>query len=247
LPEPGRILFEVLGNYSVFPAANAVPFVIVGGLSLVPTRVRFISAVSPLIPLFCDAPERSSPEAVGLASQSWRRSMTRFGVLGATALTLSLAIATPVLAQQAPGSKAGAHAAAGNMGARNMGARMGSGPRMQSNFRGAQGNVGAANFAGRGNAQFAPRPLQVWRPVRLSQRAVTAMAIRVRITATTMPMTRTMPATTTATTTATPMITAISRRGAIRRPSLLAAMHRTARSVTAPTIRRAELISALMA
>jgi len=52
------------------------------------------------------------------------------------------------LAQQAPGSKAGAHAAAG--------ARM-SGPRMQSNFRGAQGNVGAANFAGRGNAQFAPR------------------------------------------------------------------------------------------
>ena len=79
--------------------------------------------------------------------------MTRFGVLGATALTLSLAVATPVLAQQAPGSKAGAHAAAGNMG----GARMGGGPRMQSNFRGAQGNVGAANFAGRGNAQFAPR------------------------------------------------------------------------------------------
>jgi hypothetical protein len=75
--------------------------------------------------------------------------MTRFGVLGATALSLSLAIATPVLAQQAPGSKAGAHAAAG--------ARMGSGPRMQSNFRGAQGNVGAANFAGRGNAQFVPR------------------------------------------------------------------------------------------
>jgi BA14K-like protein len=79
--------------------------------------------------------------------------MTRFGVLGATALSLSLAIATPVLAQQARGSKAGAHAAGGNMG----GARMGSGPRTQSNFRGAQGNVGAANFAGRGNAQFAPR------------------------------------------------------------------------------------------
>jgi hypothetical protein len=81
--------------------------------------------------------------------------MTRFGVLGATALSLSLAIATPALAQQAPGNKAGAHAATGNMG----GARMGSGPRMQSNFRGAQGNanVGRANFAGRGNAQFAPR------------------------------------------------------------------------------------------
>jgi len=78
--------------------------------------------------------------------------MTRFGVLGATALSLSLAIATPVLAQQAHGNKAGAHAA-GNMG----GARIGGGPRMQSNFRGAQGNVGAANFAGRGNAQFAQR------------------------------------------------------------------------------------------
>jgi BA14K-like protein len=77
--------------------------------------------------------------------------MTRFGILGATALTLSLAIATPVLAQQAPGSKAGAHAA--NMG----GARMGGGPRMQSNFRGGQANVGRANFAGRGNAQFVPR------------------------------------------------------------------------------------------
>src|ERR1700727_240836 len=80
--------------------------------------------------------------------------MTRFGVLGATALSLSLAIAAPALAQQEPGSKAGAHAAAGNMGA-----RMGSGPRMQSNFRGGQANVnvGRTNFAGRGNAQFAPR------------------------------------------------------------------------------------------
>jgi hypothetical protein len=70
--------------------------------------------------------------------------MTKFGVFGATALSLSLAIATPALAQQAQG-RAGAHAA-GHMG----GARMGSAPHMQSNFRGAQ-----ANFAGRGNAQFA--------------------------------------------------------------------------------------------
>jgi hypothetical protein len=77
--------------------------------------------------------------------------MTRFGVLGATALSLSLVIATPVLAQQAPGGRTGAHAAAGNMG----GARMGSAPRVQSNFRGAQPNMGRANFAGRGNAQFA--------------------------------------------------------------------------------------------
>ena len=77
--------------------------------------------------------------------------MTKLGIFGATALSLSLAIATPVLAQQSPGSRAGAHAAAGNTG----GARMGSGPRVQSNFRGGQANVGAANFASRGNAQFA--------------------------------------------------------------------------------------------
>jgi hypothetical protein len=77
--------------------------------------------------------------------------MTRFGVLGATALSLSLAIATPVLAQQAPGGRTGAHASAGNVG----GARMSSAPRVQSNFRGAQPNMGRANFAGRGNAQFA--------------------------------------------------------------------------------------------
>jgi hypothetical protein len=75
--------------------------------------------------------------------------MTRFGVLGATAL--SLVIATPVLAQQAPAARAGAHV--GNTGA----ARMGSGPRVQSNFRGAQPDMGRASFAGRGNGQFGQR------------------------------------------------------------------------------------------
>jgi hypothetical protein len=80
--------------------------------------------------------------------------MTRLGVLGATALSLSLAIATPVWAQQGPAGRAGAHATAGHMG----GARMGSGPRMQSsNFRGPQANAGRTNVAGRGNAQFAQR------------------------------------------------------------------------------------------
>jgi hypothetical protein len=75
--------------------------------------------------------------------------MTRLGVLGATALSLSLAIATPVLAQEAHGGRpgAGAHAAGGNMG----GARMG-GPRV-----GAQANTGGGNFAARGNANFAAR------------------------------------------------------------------------------------------
>ncbi|MGA7073236.1 MAG: hypothetical protein WBZ30_17650, partial [Bradyrhizobium sp.] len=80
--------------------------------------------------------------------------MTRLGVLGATALSLSLAIATPGWAQQGPAGRAGAHATAGHMG----GARMGSGPRMQSsNFRGPQANAGRTNVAGRGNAQFAQR------------------------------------------------------------------------------------------
>lgn len=81
--------------------------------------------------------------------------MTRLGILGATALSLSLAIATPVLAQQQQGhggrAGAGAHAAGGNMG----GARMGGGPRMQPGM-GAQANVarGNANVAARGNGQF---------------------------------------------------------------------------------------------
>ena len=75
--------------------------------------------------------------------------MTRLGVLGATALSLSFAIATPALAQDARGARAsvGAHAAGGNMG----GARM-SGPRV-----GAQANVNGGNFAARGNASFAAR------------------------------------------------------------------------------------------
>lgn len=78
--------------------------------------------------------------------------MTRFGVLGATALSLSLALATPVLAQQAHGGRAGAHAAMkGSMGGARMGA---AGPRVQSNF-GGQARAGNANFAARGNAQFA--------------------------------------------------------------------------------------------
>jgi hypothetical protein len=80
--------------------------------------------------------------------------MTKLGMLGATALSLSLAIATPVLAQEGHGGRpgGGAHAAGGHMG----GARMGGGPRMQPNM-GAQANVGRSNFAARGNANFAGR------------------------------------------------------------------------------------------
>jgi hypothetical protein len=91
--------------------------------------------------------------------------MTRLGILGATALSLSFAIATPVLAQEAHGrAGAGAHATAGGgarmgnmgggarMGNMGGGARMGAGPRV-----GAQANVGGGNFAARGNANFAAR------------------------------------------------------------------------------------------
>jgi hypothetical protein len=90
--------------------------------------------------------------------------MTRTGIFGATALSLSLAIAAPALAQHAPGGHAGARAAGAHIGG-GAGMRPGGGPRMggapQANFRGAQAgpgrqaNVGASNFAGRGNAQFA--------------------------------------------------------------------------------------------
>ncbi len=85
-----------------------------------------------------------------------KRLGTRLGVFGATALSLSLAIATPVLAQEA-GRAAGGHP--GAVGARAGSANVG-GPRTgnvgaQANFRGGQTNVGRSNFAGRGNAQFA--------------------------------------------------------------------------------------------
>jgi hypothetical protein len=75
--------------------------------------------------------------------------MTKLGVFGATALSLSLIVATPVLAQEAHNGRAGMHAGAPHAGGARIG---GAGPRVQSNFRGAQTNVGRSNFAGRGNA-----------------------------------------------------------------------------------------------
>jgi len=69
--------------------------------------------------------------------------MSRLGLLGATALTLALAVATPALAQQVHG----------NAGVRSGG--MGNAPRVSGGgaaaFRGAQANT---NFAGRGSQQF---------------------------------------------------------------------------------------------
>jgi BA14K-like protein len=73
--------------------------------------------------------------------------MSRIGILGATALSLSLAIATPALAQQVrgdrltgPGVKAGASA---NYG----GVRAGGTATAQTNFRGARANIAAPNQA----------------------------------------------------------------------------------------------------
>jgi hypothetical protein len=117
---------------------------------------------------FADGSERSSRPDVCPDINPWRNGMKRLGVSGATALSLSLAIATPVLAQEggkAAGGHAGAAMGARAGGANAGGARMG-GPRMGSvgaqanfrggqTFRGGQANVGGANFAGRGNAQFA--------------------------------------------------------------------------------------------
>src|ERR1700755_1877019 len=86
------------------------------------------------------------------------RHMNKLGILGATALTLSFAIATPSLAQEARGggrAAVGAHAGGARRGGgprMGGGAQMGAGPRM-----GAQANVGGGNFAARGNANFAGR------------------------------------------------------------------------------------------
>jgi len=68
--------------------------------------------------------------------------MSRLGTLGATALSLILAAATPALAQHVCGGAA---------------VRAGGSPGINSGtaFRGAQANIGTANVARTGNAQFA--------------------------------------------------------------------------------------------
>jgi len=68
--------------------------------------------------------------------------MSRLGILGATALSLTLAAATPALAQHVRGGAA---------------VRAGGSPAISSGtaFRGAQANIGTANVARTGNAQFA--------------------------------------------------------------------------------------------
>lgn len=85
--------------------------------------------------------------------------MSRLGTLGAAALSLSLAVATPALAQQMHGGggmRGGMHAGGGSMGG---GMRLGG---ASAGFRGAQASIGASrvsgaagtNFAGRSGGQF---------------------------------------------------------------------------------------------
>lgn len=70
--------------------------------------------------------------------------MSRLGILGATALSLTLAAAAPALAQQVRGS-AGVRA----------GGTAGAMPASGTAFRGAQASIGRANVGGRSSAQFA--------------------------------------------------------------------------------------------
>ncbi|HLV96227.1 MAG TPA: BA14K family protein [Candidatus Acidoferrales bacterium] len=72
--------------------------------------------------------------------------MSKLGILGVTALSLSLAVATPALAAEMRGG-GGMHAGGGNFGGVRGGAAF-SGAR--ANFSGAQASVGRTNFAGRG-------------------------------------------------------------------------------------------------
>lgn len=85
--------------------------------------------------------------------------MSKLGILGATALSLSLAVATPALAQRRGGGPVGVHVA-GMAGGMHMDGGM---PHIGGGgFRGAQASIGAgsppvagASFAGRSGAQFA--------------------------------------------------------------------------------------------
>jgi BA14K-like protein len=92
-------------------------------------------------------------------------SMSRLGIFGATALSLSLAIASPALAQHARGA-GGMHGggAAMHTGAGNFGGMRAGGPAFagsQANFRGAQAN---ANVVARPNVTAGPSANVAARP-----------------------------------------------------------------------------------
>ena len=79
--------------------------------------------------------------------------MSRLGILGATALSISLAVAAPAFAQHVRGG-GGTRIGGGNFGAMRAGAATFGGA--QANFRGAQASLGGANISARpGGAQIA--------------------------------------------------------------------------------------------
>jgi hypothetical protein len=108
-------------------------------------------------------PERSFGTDVCPHIFRMEKQMSKFGILGATALSLSLAVATPALAQHVRGGGGGVHAAGGmHVGGGNFGGMRTGGPGAvggQANFRGAQANqanIGTANVAAR-NGNFTGR------------------------------------------------------------------------------------------
>ena len=121
-----------------------------------------------------EIPELTMSPAVLLHICFWRSTMSKLGILGATALSLTLAVATPVLAQGRGGGGHGGGTHVGGMGGGMRAGGMAGGMHMGgSGFRGAQASIGAGspavaggNFAGRGGAQFAQggyRGGQGWR------------------------------------------------------------------------------------
>ena len=97
--------------------------------------------------------------------------MSKLGIFGATALSLSLAIASPALAQHARGAGgmhgggAAMHAGAGNFGGMRAGGPAFTGS--QANFRGAQANANVAarpNVAARSNVAAGPSANVAARP-----------------------------------------------------------------------------------
>jgi hypothetical protein len=72
--------------------------------------------------------------------------MSRIGILGVTALSLTLAVATPAFAEQLRGG--GGVRAGGGMQVAGSGVRTGGGPAQTSSFRGAQASAGTGNVSG---------------------------------------------------------------------------------------------------
>jgi hypothetical protein len=81
--------------------------------------------------------------------------MSKLGTIGAAALALTLAVATPALARDGGGGHVGGGAGGGaHFGGGAGGANFGGG---SAGVRGAQASIGGGNFAGRNGGNFAGR------------------------------------------------------------------------------------------